>query len=96
MLKIQHSGGTGACICLVHKMMNYQIGKKTKTNKQTGLSATYYSPISPLITTFSVKFASSFFVFFGGVMGYREHVTNRHYFLQSSSRGFNSYESDAN
>ena len=34
MLKIQHSGGTGASICLVHKMMNYQIGKKQKqTNK---------------------------------------------------------------
>ena len=34
-MKIQYSGGTGTSSCLVHKMMNYQIEKKTKTIKQT-------------------------------------------------------------
>ena len=33
-MKIQHSGGTGTSSCLVHNVMNYQIGKKQKqTNK---------------------------------------------------------------
>ena len=32
--------------------LNYQMAKKQK-KKQTGLSATYYSPISSSITTFS-------------------------------------------
>ena len=51
ILNIQHSGRTGTSNCLVHKMMNYQMAKKTK-KKQTGLSATYYSSISSSITTF--------------------------------------------
>ena len=52
ILKIQHSGGTGPSSCLVHKVMNYQIDKKQnkQPNKQTGLSATCYSPISSSTT----------------------------------------------
>ena len=46
ILKIQHSGGTSTSSCVVHKMMNYQIDKKTK-NKHTNKPA-YQQPTTVL------------------------------------------------
>ena len=83
-MKIQHSRGTGTSNCLVHKMMNYQMAKKQKRNKPA-----YQRPITVLFLLqllLLVKFSlfCVVVVFFGGVMGCGEQVTNWHYFIQSS------------
>ena len=81
-MKIQHLGGTGTSICLVHKMMNYQTAKNQKRKKPA-----YQRPITVLFLLqllFLVKFSLFCVVvfFFGGVIGCGEKVTN--YFIQSS------------
>ena len=85
-MKIQHSGGTGTSSCLVHKTMNYQIDKKTKTNIQTNKPA-YQRPTRVLfllqlllLDKFSLLCVVGFFAECWGVVM----MTNWHYFIQSS------------
>ena len=64
--------------------MNYQVDKKTKTNKPA-----YQLPTTVLFLLQSLLLVTfSFFrvvvFFFGGVIGCGEQVTNCHYFIRSS------------
>ena len=84
-MKIQHSRGTGTRSCLVHKMMNYQIGKKQKqTNKPAYQRFTTVLFLLQLLLLVKFILPCVVVFFFGGVMGCGEQVTTWHYFIQSS------------